>query len=447
MTTLSTARGARTLRLLSLPVGAAALALEGVARRARGQDHEVVAQDLRARNAARTRRVLGELKGGALKAGQLLSTVEALFPQDPESTWRDTLAGLQDANPALPFAEVEPVLLAEWGSAWRRRFCSFDETAAAAASISQVHRAVWADGREVAVKVQYPGVREALTADVRTLSLMSRAAALVARGLALPPLVAELRDRLTEELDALHEARTQRTFAQAYAGDPDVVVPGVVHATPRVLVMDWLDGTPLSVVARTGSQAQRDRVAGQYQRFLVSGPARAGLLHTDPHPGNFLSLPDGRLGVLDFGSSLALPNGMPATFGRLISALLADDPDEVLRRLREEGFVRAGVEVDVRKLVDYMAPFSAPARHDRFRFTRAWLMAEFGRVNDPRNPDFGVALKLDLPAEHLFTHRVWLGMVGVLCQLEAEVAVAPVLRTWLPGFDAPQSTSPPIEPR
>ena len=447
MATLPTAAWLRSARLLSLPAGTAALALEGLARRAAGQDRGRVAKDLRERNAARTRRVLGELKGGALKAGQLLSTVEALFPQDPEATWREALTGLQDANEALPFHEVEPVLRAELGPAWRQRFACFEQEACAAASIGQVHRAVWADGRPVAVKVQYPGVREALAVDVRTLSLMSRAAALVARGLALPPLVAELRDRLTEELDYLHEARSQTAFADAYAEDPDTAVPAVVHATGRVLVMDWLDGTPLSQVARDGTQAQRDRVAGQYQRFLVSGPARAGRLHTDPHPGNFLALPDGRLGVLDFGSSLALPDGMPATFGRLISALLGDDPDEVLRRLQQEGFVRPGVEVDVGKLVDYMAPFSAPARHERFRFSRAWLTSEFGRVNDPRNPDFAVALSLDLPAEHLFTHRVWLGMVGVLCQLEAEVPVAPVLRTWLPGFELPQSASMPGDPR
>ena len=126
---------------------------------------------------------------------------------------------------------------------------------------------------------------------------------------------------------------------------------------------------------------------------------------------------------------------MPATYGRLIGALLSDDPDQVLLRLREEGFVRPGVEVDVEKLVDYMSPFTVPARSERFRFTRDWLRGEFARVNDPRNPEFGVALKLDLPAEHLFTHRVWLGMVGVLCQLEAEVPVRPVLVEFLPGFD------------
>ena len=424
----------RTARLLSLPLGTLALSAEGAARRLAGQDPQQVSSQLRARNAARTRRVLGDLKGGALKAGQLLSTVEALFPPDPEATWREALTGLQEANEALPFEQVEPVLVSELGASWRERFTAFDETATAAASIGQVHRATWADGRPVAVKVQYPGVREALRADVRAISVASRGAALVARGLALPPLVAELRDRLSEELDYEHEARTQTRFALAYAGDPDVVVPSVVHATPRVLVMDWIAGTPLAQVARTGSQQERDRAAGLYQRFLVSGPARAGLLHTDPHPGNFRVLDDGRLAVLDFGSSLELPE-MPASFGGLLTALLAKDADEVLARLREGGFVRPGVTVDVAKLVDYMSPFAVPAREEAFTFRRDWLRGEFGRVNDPRNPDFGVALKLDLPAEHLFTHRVWLGMVGVLCQLEATVPVRSVLRRWLPGFE------------
>jgi len=431
---LQTSRVLRTAQLLSLPVGTAMLAVEGAARRAAGQDPTQVSARLRQRNAARTARVLGGLKGGALKAGQLLSTVEAVMPQDPESTWRETLTALQDSNAALPFADVEPVLHGELGPQWRQLFSSFDEQAVAAASIGQVHRAVWTDGRAVAVKVQYPGVRQALVSDVRTLSAVSRAAALVARGLALPPLVRELRDRLTEELDYEHEGRTQQRFADAFATDAEIAVPAVVRATSRVLVMEWLEGRPLSAVARSGSQQERNCLAGLYQRFLVSGPERAGLLHTDPHPGNFLLLTDGRLGVLDFGSSLEMPGGMPATFGRLIGALLGDDPDEVLRRLRQEGFVRPGVQVEVDKLVDYMAPFSEPARHEVFCFSRAWLQREFGRINDPRNPDFGVALKLDLPAEHLFTHRVWLGMVGVLCQLEAEVPVRPVLQRWLPGF-------------
>ena len=431
MTALTSAR--RQLRLAALPAAALGLAAEGAVRRLRGEDPDAVRRDLRSRNAARTRSTLGELKGGALKAGQLLSTVEALFPQDPEDTWRDALVALQEGNAALPFVEVEPVLRAELGAGWRGRFRAFDEQAAAAASLGQVHRAVDVDGRDVAVKVQYPGVREALAADLRAVSTVSRLAALVARGLALPPLLAELRDRLTEELDYEHEGQVQQRFADVYAGDRQVVVPRVHLATPRVLVMDWLDGTPLAEVARRAEQAERDRAAELYQRFLVSGPERVGLLHTDPHPGNFRLLPDGRLGVLDFGSSLRL-SGMPVTFGRLLAALLADDPDLVLRRLQEAGFVRPGARIDIGKLVDYMAPFTVPARYERFRFSREWLRSEFGRVNDPRDPDFAVALQLDMPAEHLFTHRVWLSMVGVLCQLEATVPVRPVLTRWLPGF-------------
>jgi len=426
----------RTLRLLSLPAGALVLAAEGRIRTLAGADRERVRTELRARNTERTRRVLGELKGGALKAGQLLSTVEALFPSDPSASWRETLTGLQQDNPALPFSDIEPVLVQELGPRWPSLFSSFDPVAAAAASIGQVHRAIWADGRPVAVKVQYPGMREALESDVRAVSVLSRAAALVARGLALPPLVAELRERLLEELDYLHEAAAQRRFALAYDADPRFVVPAVVHATPRVLVQQWLDGTPLARVAELGSQAERDRAAELYQLFLVSGPERAGLLHTDPHPGNFRITADGRLGVLDFGSTLRLPDGMPPTFGRLIAALLSGDEAAVLIRLREDGFLDLGRTLEVGKLIDYMAPFSEPARHERFTFSRDWLRGEFGRVNDPRNPDFGVALQLRMPSEHLFTHRVWLGMVGVLCQLEATVPVRAVLDRWLPGFSA-----------
>ncbi len=426
----------RTLRLLSLPAGALVLAAEGRVRTLAGADRERVRTELRARNTERTRRVLGELKGGALKAGQLLSTVEALFPSDPSATWRETLTGLQQDNPALPFSDIEPVLAQELGPRWPTLFSSFDPVAAAAASIGQVHRATWADGRPVAVKVQYPGVREALESDVRAVSVLSKATALVARGLALPPLVAELRERLLEELDYLHEAAAQRRFALAYDADPRFVVPAVVQATPRVLVQQWLAGTPLARVAELGSQAERDRAAELYQLFLVSGPERAGLLHTDPHPGNFRITADGRLGVLDFGSTLRLPDGMPPTFGRLIAALLSGDEAAVLTRLREDGFLDPGRTLEVGKLIDYMAPFSEPARHERFTFSRDWLRGEFGRVNDPRNPDFGVALQLRMPSEHLFTHRVWLGMVGVLCQLEATVPVRAVLDRWLPGFSA-----------
>jgi predicted unusual protein kinase regulating ubiquinone biosynthesis (AarF/ABC1/UbiB family) len=433
---------ARTAVLASIPAHGVALALEGAVRRRLGQDPDEVARRLRARGTDRTRRVLGQLKGGALKAGQLLSTLEALFPPDPEATWREALTALQESNPGIPWPSVRAVLDADLGAAlgpeWSSRLCDLDPVPVAAASIGQVHRAVWDDGtpsgRRVAVKVQYPRIREALLADVRALSLVTRAAALVAPGVALPPLVAEMRTRLLEELDYRIEASHQRRFAAAYARDDEVLVPGVVCATGRVLVQDWIDGTPLAAVAASASRQRCDRAGLLYQRFLLSGPARCGLLHSDPHPGNFRLMDDGRLGVLDFGSCLELDGGLPPTFGRLITALLAGTDADVLSALRQEGLVRPGARLEVRKLRDYLAPFSEPAGHETFRYSRDWLRANFARVNDPRDPDFAVALQLTIPPEHLFTHRVWLGLVGVLCQLEATVPVRPELERWLPGF-------------
>src|SRR3954453_14361500 len=186
----------RTLRLVALARGAAALGVEGLVLRGLGRDRGEVTRRQRARTVARPRRILGDLKGGALKAGQLLSTVEALFPADPEQSWREALTSLQESNPGMPWPDAESVLVAELGAQWRSRFAAFDQRPAAAASIGQVHRAVLTDGREVAVKVQYPGGREAILSDGRAFSLASGVAALVARGVAMPPLVAELRTRL-----------------------------------------------------------------------------------------------------------------------------------------------------------------------------------------------------------------------------------------------------------
>lgn len=420
------------------------LRVEGLVRRLAGQDPEQVRRDVRSRTVARTRRVLGEAKGGALKAGQLLSAVEALLPADPEHTWRQALTALQEDNPGMPWSDALGVLEAELGPHWRDLFLEFEQRPAAAASIGQVHRARWRDGtggRDVAVKIQYPGVREAVLTDLRLLSVAGRAVGLVARRLALPAIVAELRARLLEELDYTREAMHQKAFHAAYTlpgsqGEAEAVVPSVVHAAPRVLVQDWLGGEPLAQVAMAGTQAQRDRLGMLYQRFLLSGPERTGLLHTDPHPGNFRLLADGRLGVLDFGSCLALPGGLPVSFGRLIRALLAGGDEEVLNALRGHGLLRPGVEIDVAKLRDYLAPFSEPARREVFSYSTEWLRGQFAQVNDPRSPEFSVGLKLSIPPEQLFTQRVWLGIVGVLCQLGATVAVQPELRRWLPGFAA-----------
>src|SRR3954451_2192083 len=253
-------RVARTARLASLPLGVAGRATMGLGRRMAGRSADEVTADLQAKTAEQLFTVLGELKGGAMKLGQALSVFEAALPEESAAPYRETLTKLQEAAPPMPAGTVHKVLDEQFGKRWPDRFREFDDVPAAAASIGQVHRAVWADGREVAVKIQYPGVREAILSDVRAFSVASRAAALVARGVAMPPLVTELRTRLLEELDYTREGARQRVFAAAYPpGDPEGVVPGVVLATLRVLVQEWLDGVPLARVATTGTQAERDR--------------------------------------------------------------------------------------------------------------------------------------------------------------------------------------------
>jgi predicted unusual protein kinase regulating ubiquinone biosynthesis (AarF/ABC1/UbiB family) len=411
----------------------------------RGGDRQELSNRARAATADDTRRVLGRLKGGALKAGQLLSTVETLFPQDPDGSWRSALTAMQEDNPALSVDDIERVLREDLGAGWRSRFADFDPEPVAAASIGQVHRAVLPDGTDVAVKVQYPGIAEVMASDVRLLSWALRATSFVARGMAMPPLVAELRTRLSEELDYRREAETQNRFAAAYRDDPEVVVPAALWATDRVMVSEWLPGTPFAQLAVSGAAGERDLAGQLYQRFFLVCPRRVGLLHTDPHPGNF-RMTDGRLGVLDFGSVLPTPGGLPQTFGRLISGMLAGDLGAVEQRLRADGFIRPGRRLEVDKLADYLAPFTEPARHETFTYSREGLRGTFGKINDPRNPDFAVALQMNMPAEHLFTHRVWLGLVGVLGGLNATVRVRSELEAHLPGFREGQSTDTPELP-
>ena len=253
-------------------------------------------------------------------------------------------------------------------------------------------------------------------------------------GLDIKPILEELKARVVEELDYGLEAQAQAQFAEAFRGDPVFAVPEVVAANPHVIVSEWLEGVPLSRLIVDGSQAERDLGARRYLEFLLAGPARAGLLHADPHPGNFRLLDDGRFGVLDFGAVKRLPDGMPAEIGRLLQLALSDDADGVVVGLRDAGFIRTSIQLDGEALLAYLSPFVEPLRHQTWRFSRAWLRELFQHVNDPRRPQWTIGLKLNLPPEYLLIHRVWIGGIGVLCQIEGEVPVREVLTDWLPGY-------------
>jgi predicted unusual protein kinase regulating ubiquinone biosynthesis (AarF/ABC1/UbiB family) len=378
--------------------------------------------------------VLGELKGGAMKFGQALSVFEAAVPPELAEPYRDALTKLQAAAPPMPARDVHRVLAEQLGRGWRDRFAEFDDHPAAAASIGQVHRAVWQDGRAVAVKVQYPGAEEALLADLRQLGRFSRLLQPLVPGVEIKPLIAELRERMEEELDYRDEADNQRAFAKAFADDPEILIPSVIASAPKAIISEWVTGTPLSTIIRDGDQAARNEVGRLLAEFHYSAPPRCGLLHADPHPGNFQLAPDGRLIVIDFGAVARLPNGTPKVLEDMAAMALRGESTALVERMRTDGFIRPGMRLTADEVLDYLAPFVEPLRTETFRFSRPWLRAQAERVGDLRGSDFQTARALNLPPEHLLIHRVTGGSLAVLCQLGAEVGLRGIVGRWQPSI-------------
>jgi predicted unusual protein kinase regulating ubiquinone biosynthesis (AarF/ABC1/UbiB family) len=420
----------RGAKLASLPLGFAGRATLGLGKRLGGAPAEEVSEQLQQRAAEQLFRVLGELKGGAMKFGQALSLFESVLPEEVAAPYRAHLSRLQDAAPPMPTSRVHAVLAREFGADWRDSFSDFDPLPAAAASIGQVHRATWSDGRTVAVKVQYPGADEALRSDLRQIGRLSKVFAPLAGGMDVNALVDELTARVTEELDYTLEADSQQQAAEGFAGSKEFYVPLVLASTPRVMVSEWVDGAPLSSAAHL-SPKKRNTAALRYVRFLFAGPSVVGLLHADPHPGNFKLMKDGRLGVVDFGLVARLPDGLPSAMGRILRIAQQGDAHRVAEGLQEEGFVAS--EIDAEDLLDYLGPFVEPAAVPEFQFNRDWMREQFIRVRDP-HASGGVAMKLNLPPSYLLIHRVWLGGLAVLSQLNAKAAFGEVLEEFLPGY-------------
>ncbi|NUQ97659.1 MAG: AarF/ABC1/UbiB kinase family protein [Streptomyces sp.] len=428
----------RTAKLAALPLGFAGRATWGLGKRIVGESAEIVGRELQQRTADQLFKVLGELKGGAMKFGQALSVFESALPEEVAGPYRAALTKLQEAAPPMPTSTVHRVLGEQLGEDWPDLFLEFEDKPAAAASIGQVHRGVWHDGREVAVKVQYPGAGEALLSDLNQLSRFARLLGPLIPGMDIKPLIAELRDRVSEELDYGLEAQAQQAHAEEFTDDPDVVVPGVVHQCDQVLITEWIDGIPLSEIISGGTREQRDRAGQLLARFLFSGPARTGLLHADPHPGNFRLLPGGeddwRLGVLDFGTVDRLPGGLPTPIGDSLRMTLDGEAEAVYELLCAEGFVKESIELDPNAVLDYLLPIIEPARADEFTFTRGWMRSQAARIADPRSPAYQLGKQLNLPPAYLLIHRVTLSTIGVLCQLGSTVRLREELEEWLPGF-------------
>ncbi|GAB2471211.1 AarF/ABC1/UbiB kinase family protein [Streptosporangium sandarakinum] len=424
---------ARSAKLASLPIGFAGRTALGLGKRIGGKPAEIVSQEIQQRTAEQIFKVLGELKGGAMKLGQALSIFEAALPQEIAGPYRATLTRLQDAAPPLPAATVHKVLVEQLGDDWRDNFLSFEDRPAAAASIGQVHKAVWHDGRTVAVKIQYPGAGKALLSDFAQLARLGKLFGALLPGLDVKSVLTELRERVAEELDYLNEAQAQHAFALEFRDDPDFVIPDVIAANEQVLVSEWVDGTPLSRIITDGTKEERDRAGLLLVRFLFCSPARVGMLHADPHPGNFRITGDGRLCALDFGAVNRLPQGYPPAFGQLTRIFNSGDMDSVVRGLRDEGFILPHIEIEPEALRAFLAPYVEPTTVEEFTFSREWLQEQAATVTDLRPGN--VTRQLNLPPSYVLIHRVHAAGIGVLCQLGTTARFRDEVVRWVPGFD------------
>ena len=336
---------------------------------------------------------------------------------------------------------MHQVLTRELGEDWRDFFAEFSDTPAAAASIGQVHEAVWHDGRRVAVKIQYPGAGRALIGDFNQLSRAGRLFGMLMPGLDVKPLLDELKDRISEELDYELEAMSQQMFADAYAGDPDIYVPNVVMATGQVLVSDWMDGTPLSRIISRGQQGTARQGGNPARSVPILGTVAGRAAARGPAPGQ---LPPARRRA---PGRARLRRGGPAA-GRAAAVLRPAAADHARRRrghrgsrartARATGSCGTGIHVDLDALHAFLAPLAEPSKVDSFKFTREWMREEASRVTDMRASN--ISRQFNVPPSYVLIHRVSTAGIGVLCQLECEGEFRAEVLRWVPGyFDPPRS--------
>lgn len=367
--------------------------------------------------------VLGRLRGGAMKVGQLASFVDVEFlPPEYREIYQDKLADLRDAAPAMSWQKVRGVLEREWDEPIESLFSEISHEALAAASIGQVHRGVLADGREVAIKVQYPEIADALESDLELASVLIGLGKAIAPGLDPRVVAAELRERVLEELDFELEAQQQRTFARAYRGHPFVYVPEVVTSLSRrrVLVTEWVSGQRFEQVLAL-DQAQRDRIGEIIVRFFFGSMERLGRFNTDPHPGNYLWLDDGRMAFLDFGNTAEV--GDRELTQQALSAAVSGDAAAFVEAAASLGYVRNLARVDRELMLHQALALGDWYLHDReLQIDPDYVAGVLSALIDPRALEDSLRLvrQLKVPPEEIWLRRVETSVLAVLGQLRAK---------------------------
>src|SRR5580693_5343489 len=434
-------RAARNAKLASIPVGFAGRAALGFGKRLTGKSKDEVQAELMEKAANQLFTVLGELKGGAMKVGQALSVVEAAIPDEFGEPYREALTKLQKDAPPMPANKVHRVLDAQLGTKWLERFASFDDTPVASASIGQVHKAVWSDGREVAVKIQYPGADEALRADLKTMQRMVGVVKQLAAGADVQGVVDELIERTEMELDYRLEGDNQRAFAKAYEGHPHFLVPHIVASAPKVVVQEWIDGTHMAEIIRDGTVEQRDLLGSRLLELTFDAPRRIEMIHGDAHPGNFMLMPDGRMGVIDFGAVAPLPGGFPVELGATIRLARDKNYDLVLPTMEKAGFIQKGQQVSVRDIDEMLRQYVEPVEVEVFHYTRKWLQRMTYRQLNQGVAQIKTARQMDLPPKLALPMRVLASSMAILCQLDAHVPTQRLSEELVPGFAEPDAAA------
>jgi predicted unusual protein kinase regulating ubiquinone biosynthesis (AarF/ABC1/UbiB family) len=395
---------------------------EGTRRLAAGERPALRDLLLTPGNFAKVADRLSELRGAAMKLGQMIS-LDAGDMLPPELT--AILARLRDNAHHMPPAQLRDVLNAEWGADWRRRFARFDATPIASASIGQVHRATTHDGRTLAIKVQYPGVRESIDADVDNVATLLRVSGMMPAGLDLAPLLEEAKRQLREETDYRREGAQMARFARLLAGAPEYVVPELDEALTgdRVLAMSFVAGRPIETLDEAPQEA-RDAAARALIALALRELFTFGVMQTDPNFANYRYQPEtGRIVLLDFGATRDIEPETADGYRRLLAAGMAGDRDAVREAAVAEGFVNAAAADGHRAEVDAMIDVVVR------EMTRAgpFDFGDRGFVADLRDGGMGIAADKATwhlpPAATLFVQRKISGTALLAARLKARVDV------------------------
>jgi predicted unusual protein kinase regulating ubiquinone biosynthesis (AarF/ABC1/UbiB family) len=409
---------------------------------ARNQEQAATQLDRRHLEAAeRMADVLGNMKGAAMKIGQLASFIDTDFlPEEYRNLYQDKLSQLRSSAPPMPWSKVNKVLESEWEQPVETLFSDFDQEATAAASIGQVHRGVLPDGRPVAVKIQYPGVADAVRADLQNARMIFRLAKALAPGLDANAAAEELKQRVLEELDYEYEAQNQRVFARGYRGHPFIYVPEVITrlSRPRVLVCEWVDGMSFDQVRQLDPE-QRSRFGEIVFRFCFGSIYHLHHFNADAHPGNYLLMQDGRVAFLDFGMTKQLDNEQIQLETTAVQAVIHDDPERLRVALHDLGFLRDPKRFDAERLMAHVKAVGGWYLEDRELTVDAEVvMQAIAAATDPRSGFYDLMRRENLPANELMGRRMESGVLAVLGQLQARRNWLRIASEW--WFGEPPST-------